>query len=98
MEPLDPAFNAAVVRIASRFFPTGFDVSEHGPHTFEDLKRLLNAGDRLVVYSGGSSSTIYADPNVNYAFRAWHDWSHWSGNHGLSFQGEIAVCERQQAH
>ena len=98
MVPLDPAFNAVVVRIASRLFPAGFDVSEKAPHTFDELKSLLDADKRLVVYSGGSSSTIYADPQVNYAFRAWHDWSHWTGNHDLSFEGEIAVCRQQQAH
>jgi hypothetical protein len=97
VEPLDLAFNAAVVSIARRLFPYGFDVSDQAPRTFDELKALFDADKRLVVYSGGSSSTIYADPGVNYAFRAWHDWSHWVGHHDLTFPGEVAVCKRQQA-
>src|SRR5215831_8328009 len=98
MEPLDPSFNVTIEHIAHRLFPAGFDVSEQAPHTFDELKTLLDAGKRLIVYSGGSSSTIYAEPRVNYAFRAWHDWSHWTGSHDLSFDGEVGVCRRQQAH
>jgi hypothetical protein len=40
------------------------------PDTYEKLKAHLDAGERLVVYSGGSQHTIYADPAVNHAFRA----------------------------
>jgi hypothetical protein len=98
MYPVDTAFNVAVLHITSRLFPTGFDVSEHAPATFAELKALLDAKQRLVVYSGGSSNTIYADPEVNYAFRAWHDWSHWTGNHDLTFRGEVAVCATQRRH
>lgn len=32
---------------------------------------------------------------MNHAFRAWHDWCHWSGNHDFSLDGEIATCEMQ---
>jgi hypothetical protein len=50
----------------------------------------------MLVYGGGSQHTIYADPSVNYAFRAWHDWTHWTGRHDLTFKGEIAVCTDQR--
>jgi hypothetical protein len=98
MDPLDPELNTAIVTIASRLFPAGFDVSEDAPDTYEKLKAHLDAGKRLVVFSGGSQHTIYADPTVNHAFRAWHDWTHWTGQHDLTFQGEQAVCADQRRH
>ena len=45
--------------------------------------------------SGGSARTIYADPAVNYAFRAWHDWCHWNGKHDLTDAGEVGACQMQ---
>src|SRR3712207_4164474 len=95
MQPLDSDLNGAILRIASRLFPDGFDVSPDAPSTFEELKAHLDAGNRMVVWSGGSEKTIYVDPTVNYAFRAWHDWHHW--RHSLPFtpDGERAVCELQ---
>jgi hypothetical protein len=98
MEPLDPELNTAIVTIASRLFPDGFDVSNDAPDTYEKLKSHLDAGKRLVVFAGGSQHTIYADPAVNHAFRAWHDWTHWTGQHELTFQGELAVCDAQRKH
>ena len=98
MTPLDPELNAAILKISLRLFPDGFDVSDDAPDTYEKLKAHLDTGKRLVVYGGGSQHTIYADPAVNYAFRAWHDWSHWTGQHDLTFQGEIAVCADQRRH
>ncbi len=49
----------------------------------------------MVVYNGGCDGTIYADPEVNYAFRAWHDWCHWRGGYDFSVCGETAVCAMQ---
>jgi hypothetical protein len=62
------------------------------------MKAHLDAGKRLVVYAGGSQQTIYADPVVNHAFRAWHDWCHYTGRHDLSFEGEVGVCKLQRRH
>jgi hypothetical protein len=98
MEPLDPNLNAAITAIAKRLFPSGFDVSDDAPDTYKKLKTHLDAGKRLVVFSGGSQHTIYADPAVNHAFRAWHDWTHWTGQHDLTFQGELAVYDAQRKH
>lgn len=98
MLPLDRSFNIAVLNISSRLFPTGFDVSDHAPSTYAELKELLDSGARMVVYSGGSEKTIYADPEVNYSFRAWHDWCHWRGRHPFDAEGEISVCNMQCDH
>jgi len=93
--PLDVGLNAAILEITSRLFPDGFDVCETAPSTYQELKNHLDAGKRLVVYSGGSNGTIYADPEVNYAFRAWHDYTHWKGSFDFSVEGETAVCQEQ---
>jgi hypothetical protein len=98
MQPLDLGLNVAVMRIASRLFPLGFDVTEHAPASYEELKEHLDAGKRLIVYSGGSDNTIYGDREVNWHFRAWHDWCHYHGQYRLTFDGEAAVCALQSQH
>ncbi len=95
---LDIHFNAAVLIICSRVLPGGYDVSDTTPETYEELVALLDAGRRMVVFSGGSEQTIYGDPEVNFAFRAWHDWCHWRGRHDFSHEGERAACAKQGDH
>ena len=98
MQPLDTGLNAAIMHISTKLFPSGFDVSPDAPTTFDELKAHLDAGKRMVVFSGGSGATIYADPEVNWCFRAWHDWCHWRGNYPLSLAGERATCGMQARH
>jgi hypothetical protein len=95
MEPLDRGLNRAILTIANRICPYGFDVSDNAPDTYEKLREHLDAGNRMVVYNGGAEGTIYGDAEVNYAFRAWHDVCHWSGEHDFSIAGEAAVCKMQ---
>jgi hypothetical protein len=94
----DIHFNAAVLTICSRVLPGGYDVSLAAPETYEELDAHLDAGGRMVVYIGGSEQTIYGDPEVNFAFRAWHDWCHWRGPHDFSHEGERAACAMQSEH
>lgn len=95
MKPIDTSLNVAVLHMASQILPTGFDVADVAPDNWEDLKALLDAGQRLTVWSGGSEKTIFADREVNFAFRAWHDWTHYRGNFDFSPLGEIMTCEQQ---
>jgi len=37
-------------------------------------------------------------PEVNYTFRAWHDWCHWQGDFDFSLYGECATCNMQIEH
>lgn len=94
----DIQFNAAVLTICSRVLPGGYDVSDVAPETYDELIAHLDAGKRMLVYSGGSQRTIYGDPEVNYAFRAWHDWCHWRGRHDFSHEGEGRACAMQGNH
>lgn len=95
---LDIHFNAAVLTICNRVLPAGYDVSNTAPETYEELIAHLDAGKRMVVHGGGSEQTIYGDPEVNFAFRAWHDWCHWRGRHDFSHEGERAACAMQSEH
>ena len=95
---LDHNLNVAVRTISRILLPGGFDVSEDAPDTYEKLVAHFESGARLVVYSGGSDKSIFGDPEINYHFRAWHDWCHWQGHHDFSMRGEYAVYEMQCAH
>lgn len=91
----DIHFNVAVLTLCKRLLPAGYDVAGDAPATYEELIARLDAGHRMLVYSGGAERTIYGDPEVNYAFRAWHDWCHWRGRCDFSLSGERATCAMQ---
>ncbi|WOQ17596.1 hypothetical protein [Raineyella sp. W15-4] len=60
------------------------------PSTYQQLRgaldRSLTTKDPLPVSSENSATVIYDRPEVNFAFRFWHDVSH--VQHGLSFSLE----------
>ena len=97
-QPLDRGLNAAILHIADRLFPKGFDVSPNAPETYEALLAHIAETGRMCVGNGASENTIYADAEVNYAFRAWHDWCHWFGHYDFSLGGERQACELQKQH
>ncbi len=97
-EVLDHHLNVAVLLVTRRLFPASFDVSESAPDTYEKLVALFESSKRYVVYSGGSEQTIFGDPDVNYHFRAWHDWCHWRGGYDFSMQGEYNTLKLQCQH
>jgi hypothetical protein len=96
MHPLDRGLNTAILHIASRLFPCGYDVADNPPEGCDALTRHLNAGGRMIVWAGGSDATIYGDREVNYAFRAWHDFCHWRGEFDYSLRGEAATWSLQR--
>lgn len=96
--PLDRGLNVAILHIASRLFPTGFDVGANAPETFEAINEHIARTGRMLVWNGASENTIYDDAEVNYAFRAWHDWCHWFGHFDFSLGGERLAAEMQKAH
>lgn len=95
---LDRGLNCAIMHITSRLFPCGFDVSEHAPSTYDGLVSMIEERGRMVVWNGASDTSIYGDVEVNYAFRAWHDWCHWRGKHDFSEEGERASYVMQCQH
>ena len=94
---LDIGLNIAILHIANKL-TGGFLVSDTAPTTFGQLIAQCNRDKLVTVWSGASETTIYGDPEVNYAFRAWHDWCHWQSNHDFSESGEEAVLKMQCAH
>lgn len=96
--PLDPPFNTAILEITRRILPRGFDVSLNAPSSYAELHQLLATGARLRVWAGASNQTIYGDPAINHAFRAWHDWSHWIARQPFTPRGERAVSATQCRH
>lgn len=63
------------------------------PNTYKDL--VANQVSGLVVWSGASEKTIYGDPSVNWAMRAWHDSIHLKLNAGFDVLGEKRVALEQ---
>ena len=76
--------NSKILKLAQRH-----TVKDIAPDSFASLKGASTSG--LVVYSGGSDNTIYGDPRVNWAFRAWHDKLHLDLNAPFTLQGETLV-------
>lgn len=96
-QPFNLAFNVAVNHIAGKLFPCGFDVSPDAPATFDGVCARMGSG-RYTVNSGYSDNTIFACPETNWSFRAWHDWCHWKGQHAFTLDGEAAVARMQIDH
>jgi len=94
---LDRGLNAAVAHIAYSLAPS-FRVAADAPHTYKELKQQIEGQGIVVVSSAASEQTIYGNSEINYAFRAWHDWCHWRGGHEFSLEGERAVARMQCAH
>lgn len=95
LRALDSEFDAAVITLANTVLPDGYEIADDAPSTLEELVAHIESGRRLRVWSGASGLTIYGSAEVNFAFRAWHDWHHWKGRHPFTFEGEAAVAWRQ---
>lgn len=75
-----------------------YDVDENAPDTIPKL--IACAGERLGrirIWPGGTESAIYADPKVNWMFRAWHDNCHLVTKMGFDIPGEIQLGEWQRS-
>lgn len=92
---LDPELSAAVLAIAAELFPSGFDVSDNAPETYEALRAQTDTHGRMIVYGGASDQTIFGDAAVNHAFRAWHDYHHYHGYSAFTPKGEARACAAQ---
>ena len=95
--PLSTAFNVAVLHITSRVLPCGFDISTNAPQDFDSLLAHYDKTGRVLVWSGASESTIFADAGVNFAFRAWHDSKHITARLPFTRAGELEALAMQKA-
>ena len=97
-EPLSIRFNAAVMTMANKVCPAGWDVADiYTPYSIRSLRCLqehLAKTGRILVNSDYSENTIFGCPEHNYAFRAWHDWTHLTIRAEFTLDGELAVAHR----
>lgn len=96
LQPFDKSFNAAVLTMANLCWPRGWNVADKAPESFEELRAEYLATGRITVWSGGSEDTIFGDPEVNYAFRAWHDWVHIGHSLPFTLEGEKEAADIQK--
>lgn len=95
MTPLYMPLNQAVTTIASKLFPKGFDLTDHPFNILNELRDHIKRTGRMIVYRGHSDQTIFGDPEVNWAFRAWHDHCHLRARAEFSTDGEFATFLEQ---
>lgn len=90
VNPLSIQFNAAVQTIVRRLGLSYVPVSsDDAPSTYEEVVRSYHRhNDILFVAREHSDRTIFDDKEINYAFRAWHDYRHITGKHDFSLEGE----------
>ena len=85
-EPLFPRFND-VVRKMARFIP--YKLANEAYVDFEAMKADAAAnGGWFKVNIDHSAYTIFEQPSVNWAFRAWHDSCHLAADADFSEAGE----------
>lgn len=94
--PVCQAFNDFVWRVLQDR-GIAFDVLHDAPSTLGAAVLYYSRHRRVAVWAGASDRTIFADPETNHAFRAWHDYHHIIGGHGFNAEGETAVCQAQIA-
>lgn len=89
---LVPDLNRAIMLLAPCH-----EAKATAPITLHQLAEARQTCAVLPVWSGASDATIYRDPKVNHAFRAWHDATHASlpAQHSFTLQGEAETCEAQ---
>lgn len=78
--------------IAQHFKPDSFP---RAPSSLAELTAHVARTGRILVSGEHSGCTIYGDPEINYAFRAWHDWHHWKGQFAFDEKGERLTYEAQ---
>lgn len=85
----------ANVVMAAKVWPKGYDVADAAPESLEELSAMFKRDRRIAVLKGFSDRTIYAEPDQNWAFRAWHDWTHLQGRFPFTPAGERATAAQQ---
>jgi hypothetical protein len=97
MIPYSLELNAAVVSMAARVCPKGWDVVPQGPGSLTELVDAVARTGRIPVDKRYSAATIFGEPEINCAFRAWHDWTHYHYMKPFTLTGETEVAQLQLA-
>lgn len=97
-EPVNRLLNFAVEALAAHFWPHGFDFGHPTPESLEQLTARIEQHGRVLVSDEYCDKTIFGYPETNIAFRAWHDWVHYTYQYPFSEAGELQVYKRQAYH
>ena len=95
-EPLYPYFNEIVLEMCAKHVghyhltPNPDDVD-----TLEKVQEYYLKTNHIRVWTGASENTIFGDPRLNWAFRAWHDLIHVTNGEAFTLIGEINVAAIQ---
>ena len=85
------------VEAQARRLRHGWRASPVAPDTYEGLREdVREHAGRITVWDGGSERTVYGDPEVNHAFRAWHDATHLRHRWDFTLAGERNVATNQR--
>lgn len=97
-ERLNDWITEKVAQLVSDGHIDGIDFTDSDDYgTLEAIKNYYKDTHRLIVWTGGSDDTIFADPEVNWAFRAWHDYVHIVNDLPFTVEGESLVAFLQAA-
>jgi len=89
------ALDRIILAAARRAVPQGWRAVEDAPAEYGALRAAWRPDAPLLVYSGACERTIYAAPEVNHAFRAWHDATHVRLGADFSIAGEVRTARAQ---
>lgn len=93
-QPFDPELNAVVRYLCDRMCPQGFDTDPDAPQTLEGLEAYVQENGRICVWEGDYGDSIFACPETDRCFMAWHDWHHYAGCLTFDRAGETEAWRR----
>lgn len=86
-----PELNRAIMALAPPH-----TINDRAPGTWREVKAASTVR-HVQVWAGEADHSIYGDPRVNYAFRAWHDRCHLIGQFPFTIKGEESAVAMQCA-
>lgn len=72
---LSPELDAFILSVAPPHYPTA-DAPNESAELLAWAKTHTIGRDPVPVWDGASDDSIYGSPEVNFAYRAWHDATH----------------------
>jgi hypothetical protein len=94
-KPFNYGANLGVLDLADRIVTCGYAVTDQAPETLPELLAAYERTGQVIVSGDNSGLTIWGTPEINFAFRAWHDFRHITGGHAFTLEGERATCADQ---
>ena len=89
-----------IVHKCQEYFVGDFDITpdESLCDTLDKVTAHYERTGKILVWSGASDNTIFAKPETNHRFRAWHDWIHVVNKLPFDYAGEMKALAIHKAH